>query len=259
MLAKQVSTLIGAIVTTAILASAAQAAPLSPTVGACVGLDCPGILPATSAAHSLSLPSVAQPRDLETTRASGFYVVGAHQQREVAYVAAPGRWAAAPAEIKQLPVGTALTPTEISSDAIVVYGPGSVVTVPPTASALSPAAVPSLAGPSVISPQSASSCPGGWFCLFDSTSFNGVMGKWQSTGSWQNLSATGWTNRARSMVNNRNAWTLLAKGDGGGGARYCAKPNSQDASLASNGFDQNTASLYNSTSQTKESAWNCSN
>lgn len=222
----------------------------------CLGLDCPGVTPPSSEAHDPSIPVVDQPRDLESKRASGFYdfgTKGAPETRAVAYVVAPGDWAATPSEIKQLPAAQTLTATERSRNTIVFYGPQAMTTVPPataTAARYSKNKRPKARAAAF------SDCPSGWFCLFDDYNGTGARGQWSSTGYWQNLIDFGWQSRGTSMNNRRNGWTLLERYDG---ARYCAIPNSQDGSLANNGFNNNTTRVYLSTSTTKQSAWNCSN
>lgn len=221
----------------------------------CLGLDCPGVTPATSKSRGI-VESVDDPRSLETQRPSGFYdfgTRGALKERAVAYVVKPGEWDAVPQEIKNLPAASFLSASEKANNTTVFYGPGTITTVPPLRASVASKSKKSKKAKAA----SWSSCASaGSFCLFDDFNGNGARGQWFDTGYWQNLSATGWQGRARSMYNRRNGWTLLERVSGG---RYCAVPNSQDGSLSNNGYDRNTTRVYLSTSTTKQSAWGCTN
>lgn len=236
---------VAAVLATATFAPSAGAAdqPLAP----CEGLDCPGLalqVPATS-----SQTATLTPDALKTVQLSGFYDVGSagpEQTRVVAYVAAAGQWDAAPPEIKAL-ADNALSATDRASRKIVVYGPG----------ALTVSETPATAATSdTVTPMSYDDCASGWFCVWDggSGSGSGDRAQWQSVGVWQGMG--GFVNRASSMRNNRSAWSLLKRSDG---ANYCAQPISRDDSLSNNGFNNNTASTYNSSSQTQSSGWSCAN
>jgi Peptidase inhibitor family I36 len=232
----------------------------------CTGLDCPGVLPASSLAHEM-LRSVSSPRELETTKVSGFYEFGlnnpAVRARAVAYVAAPGTLDSAPPEIQALPSAKTVTAAQRKTDTVVIYGPG--VIVQSLAEGSREAAASSRKADARHDRPAAHAanledCPGGWFCLFQLYEFHSYVAKWQDTGYWQNLSAWSWENRAHSMVNNRSGATLLATGAGGSGNRYCARPNSADADLSNNSnIDANSESLYNSTAQDYHTGWNCFN
>lgn len=227
------------------------------SAGQCLGLDCPGTTQAFSAAQG-PVTAVAKPQDLEKQRTSGFFDFGSNgptRQRAIAYVVAPGEWGLAPDEIKQLPAADTVPASERAKNTIVFYGPRTLVSVPPVV--MGSAAKKRDKKKSVKARAAAfSDCPSNYFCLFDSTNGNGARGQWASVGVWQNLSAFGWQGRARSMRNRRNAWSLLERVSGG---RYCAVPNSQDGSLANNGYDQNTTRIYLSTATTKHAAWGCTN
>jgi hypothetical protein len=232
----------------------------------CTGLDCPGVLPATSLAHGM-LRSVASPRDLETTKVSGFYEFGlnnpAVRARAVAYVAAPGTLDSAPPEIQALPSAQTVTAAQRKTDTVVIYGPGVIVQSSPEGSrqaAASSNARDARHDRPTARAANLEDCPGGWFCLFQLYEFHSYVAKWQDTGYWQNLSTWQWDNRAHSMVNNRSGATLLATGAGGSGNRYCARPNSADADLSNNAnIDANSESLYNSAAPDYHASWNCFN
>jgi Peptidase inhibitor family I36 len=246
--------------TTFLLASSARAQE------GCTGLDCPGVMPASSLAHGM-LRSVASPRDLETTKVSGFYEFGlknpAIRARAVAYVAAPGTLDSAPPEIQALPSAKTVTAAQRKTDTVVIYGPGVIVQSSPVGDRGSATNSRTRSAPNQKPTARASNledCPGGWFCLFQLYEFHSYFGKWQDTGDWQLLAKWGWDNRAHSMVNNRSGATLLATGAGGSGNRYCARPNSTDADLSNNSnIDANSESLYNSTAPDYHTGWNCFN
>jgi hypothetical protein len=248
---KQLLTALGAIAAVTAISSSAQAA-------VCEGLACPGVLPASSSAHSPLLPAVA-PQDLSRVRASGFYAydtLGIDSQRAVAYVVAPGDWASAPQEIKQLPLADDLLPAEISSKWMVIYGPGAMASGPwgpgPNATAARKVKHRRITAHAA----AASDCVSPWFCTFNGGTFTGTKCQWQSTGVWQTLPAD-CIAQASSMVNRRNAWSLMKRNTDS--RNYCAIPNTQDADLSNNGFNNNVYETYNSTSTTKLSAWNCTN
>lgn len=202
------------------------------------------------------MPTVASPNDLNAVRASGYYAYhtqGSDSQLAVAYVAAPGDWASAPKEIKQLPLASNLLPIEIASKRMVIYGPGTLESGPWPADTGAPT-LGNLAA--TVQPAAASDCTSPWFWVFTNSGFSGTKCEWQSTGTWQGMPSNCIVN-AESMVNRRNAWSLLKRASDD--ANYCAQPNSQDASLASNGFANNTYETYNSTSTTQLSAWSCAN
>lgn len=256
MFRKQVMSAAAVAVAVAVLAPAASA-------DECLGLDCPGVTPLLSSAHGPVESKAA--RDLERERTSGFYdfgLQGPTKTRAVAYVVVPGEWGSMPDEIRQLPATGAVTPRERVENTIVFYGPGVVVSVPPAGRAVASRNASSKKKSRKARSAAFSDCVSGWFCLFDSENGQGAKGSWQtSIGSWQSLWDFGWGNRAESMNNRRNAWTLLSREPGGaGGTRYCAQPNSQDGTFTNNGSYQNNAEgLYNSASSTFHSEWNCVN
>jgi Peptidase inhibitor family I36 len=231
----------------------------------CLGLDCPGVTPPSSASHGL-VSAVEEPQDLESNYASGFYDFGSkgpEKTRAVAYVVAPGDWDSTPAEIKALPAAVSVPAAERARNTIVIYGAKVLVSVPPTATTTTASAAQVHARQANRKKKSLragaaafSDCPSGWFCLFDDLNGTGARGQWSSTGYWQNLSTYGWQARGSSMNNRRNAWTLLERYDG---AHYCAIPNSQDGSLSNNGYNNNTTRVYLSVSTTKQSGWACTN
>lgn len=229
-----------------VLASAAFA-PAAHAEQSCLGLDCPGVTPSTSGAHG-PVPLASGPRDLASATASGFYDFGTNgprKSRAVAFVATPGQWNAAPREIRSLPAAGYLTASDKANSTIVIYDAKTVTATPAAADS-------SFSSASVLS----FSCTVNTFCLYDQTGGNGSHGTWGSVGVWQNLSDFGWQGRGRSMNNVRGGYTLLERS---ASARYCAIPNSQDGSLANNGYDQNTGRVYLSSSATRQAAWNCTN
>lgn len=236
----------------------AVASTLAPSVMAqeaeCLGLDCPGVTPANSKSRGI-VESVENPRSLESAKPSGFYDYGSRgtpKKRAIAYVVKPGEWDSVPREIKDLRAADFLSASERANNTTVFYGSGTITTVPPVKSS---AASTKKSRKARAAGWSACSYSGS-FCLFDDFNGNGARGQWFDTGYWQNLSAFGWQGRARSMWNRRNGWTLLERVSGG---RYCAVPNSQDGSLANNGYDRNTTRVYLSTATIKQSAWGCTN
>lgn len=241
---------IAVLATTAALTSSASA-------DQCLGLDCPGVTPASSQAHALA-SAVETPQDLERATTSGFYDFGTNgpeRQRAIAYVIAGGTWDSAPPEVQQLPAAQSIPAGERDKNTIVIYGPRTVVSVPPV-SVASAARARAKRKPHKARAAAFSDCPSGWFCLFDNTNGTGARGQWSSTGYWQHLADFGWQSRGVSMNNRRNGWTLLQRYDG---AHYCAVPNSQDGSLSNNGYYKNTTDVYLSTATTKHAAWNCTN
>ena len=225
----------------------------------CQGLACPGVLPSESTAHDSQLPKVASAQDLAKVQASGFYAYGTTDARgaeAVAYVVAPGSWATAPDEIKELPLAEHLLPAETTSKWLVIYGPAEMQSGPwaPQVSGVGLRDAGSLGG--VVTPAAASDCTSPWFCVFTDSNFGGTKCQWQSTGVWQTM-PTSCNLKASSMVNRRSAWSLLKRNSDN--RNYCAVPNSQDSSLSNNGFNDNAYETYNSTSTTKLSAWNCTN
>jgi hypothetical protein len=252
-----------------LVAMVAPAAALTGTASAatanCLGLDCPGVLSADSPGHSTSVPTVTNPRDLEHAPTSGFYEFGLNSpahSRAVAYVSVPGQWAKAPADVKAV-VGSGITRNDVDENTIVVYGNGFLVSAPTTDTSSGGVAATVASARKhhhVVKAHAAGAhgCPDGYFCIYDSA-WAGARGQFASTSVWQDLSAWGWQNRAVAMVNARSGWSILSRNNGGGGARYCAQPNSEDSNLGNNGFGANTSSTYNSTSSTKHSEWGCSN
>jgi hypothetical protein len=225
----------------------------------CLGLECPGDTSAKAPAAAQIQPLVPiaeSPRALESVTTSGYYDFGTNgptHARAVAYVAVPGEWESAPAEVKALPASQTLTAPERATNRIVVFGPRVLVTVAsPTATA---AAKKDKTGPKARA-AAAADCPSGYFCLFDGGTFTDGMGRWSDVGIWQNLSNWGWQGRGSSMVNRRNGYTLLERSDN---ARYCAIPNSEDANLGNNGYNNNTGRVYLSASTSRNSAWGCTN
>lgn len=254
MFKKRLLTALGAIVAAMTLAATAHAAP-------CEGLACPNVLPAGSVPQSTFLPTLpGGVKDLTKLSSSGYYTYntpGVDSQRSVAYVVTPGTWVAAPAAIKQLPIGDHLLPAEVASKWLVIYGSGTMESGPwapePTASA---AQKTKRAGGVKAFAAAASDCVSPYFCAFTNTSFGGNKCQWASTGVWQSMSGTSCYLNSESMVNTRSAWSLIKRNDG---ANYCAAPISQDASLSNNGFSNNSTDTYNSTATTKQSGWNCTN
>ncbi|HEX8095514.1 hypothetical protein [Jatrophihabitans sp.] len=205
------------------------------------GLASPGVLPAGAVPDSSRLPTLeGGVKDLTKLTVSGYYAFnapGLAGHRGVAYVSTPGTWADAPAAIKQLPVSQSLLPAERTSKWVVIYDPATMESGP-----WAPA-----------STASATGCVAPWFCLYTGSSFSGYRCQWQSTGVWQPISGTSCATSTQSMANPRSYWSLIRRGDGN---NYCARPLSEDTSLADNGFSNSTYT-YNSTSTTAQSSWNC--
>lgn len=103
-------------------------------------------------------------------------------------------------------------------------------------------------------------CGSNWVCLYDFDDFSGSIGRYQSLG-WQDLWVEGWDNRAESINNTRGGAALLAFATGGGGGlRYCSRPNSSDADLSNNAGISNTASsIFNSDAPDYHAGWDCFN
>lgn len=238
------------VTTLATVAAIAAFAPSAPAAE-CEGLACPSANIEAAAAHA---PLAAlTPAEVDATTASGFYDVGTRGEartKQVAYIAAAGQWNDAPAELRER-FGESLSATDRSERKIVIYGPGAIASHEAPKAKLT-VGVPAESG--VITPMAYSDCPSGWFCIFDGGSGTGDRYQWQSVGVWQGMG--GAVNRASSMRNRRTGWSLLKRNDG---RNYCARPISQDDSLANNGFNNNTSSTYNSASETQSSAWNCAN
>jgi hypothetical protein len=224
----------------------------------CQGLACPGVLPAASAASAVVMPTVA-PEDLTTIRTSGFYAYAPHGaaagQRAVAYVVAPGTWASAPAEIKQLPLADDLLPEERTSKWMVIYGPGTMASGPWPVPAAAARASRHKPGGATAHTAALTDCTSPWFCTWTGGTFNDTKCQWQDTGVWQDMGSCYMA--ASSMANRRNAYSLLKRYSDG--RNYCALPNSSDASLDSNGFNNNTYIAYDSTAAGRLPEWNCAN
>ncbi|HMJ32930.1 MAG TPA: peptidase inhibitor family I36 protein [Baekduia sp.] len=247
---KQLLSALAAIAVVTAMASTASAS-------ACQGLSCPGVLPDNSAAQNVLLPTVPNAEALANIRTSGYYAYntpGSDGQRAVAYVVAPGEWATAPAEVKQLPLADDLIPVERASKWMVIFGPDAMMSGPWAPQPTAAAARKTKHHGATAYAAAASDCVSPWFCVFTDGSFGGNKCQWQSTSVWQSLGSC--NQLASSMVNRRSAWSLLKRNDG---SNYCAVPGTQDASLSSNGFNDNTYETYNSTSTSKLSAWNCAN
>jgi Peptidase inhibitor family I36 len=201
------------------------------------------------------VPSV--PSTTLSSRPTGYYsYTQPDGQQAVAYVVAAGQWDAAPVEIKQLPLAANLMPIEKSSKWMVIYGPNALADGPWAPQANASSARTTTRDGVKAHAAAASDCVSPWFCVFTDGSFGGTKCQWQSTGVWQSMAGTSCNLAGSSMVNRRTGWSLLKRTDG---ANYCAVPGSQDASLGSNGFNDNTYETYNSTATTKQSAWNCVN
>lgn len=234
-------------------ATIAAAAAFVPTASAadCVGLDCPGVNLQSVEAHG-ALPALT-PAEVESTTASGFFDVGTKGEagrRQVAYIASYGTWEAAPAEIRSK-FASALSANDMATRKIVIAGPGTIATYQAPKSALSATAAATAATSSLAAYDG---CNSGWFCVWDGGSGTGDRYQWADVGVWQGMG--GGVNRASSMKNRRTGWSLLKRNDG---RNYCARPISEDSSLSNNGFNNNTASTYNSASDTQSGAWNCAN
>jgi hypothetical protein len=220
------------------------------------GLACQGILPASSAGMSPVLPTVAGPRDLTNVSASGYYAftkpINDGGGRAVAYVVLPGTWSSVPSEIKQLPLADDLLPAEKTTKSLIIYGPGTMESWPWAPDA--PAAAASTHKKVKAHTAAASDCTSPWFCLFNDPNFGDHKCQWQSTGSWQ--IAGGCYYAASSMVNRRGGYSLIERAYAD---HYCALPNSQDASLSNNGYNDNATETYLSTASTYHSEWACTN
>lgn len=249
---KQISAALLAVSAIALGASGAQAASCEQ------GLACPGVLPNGSPAQSTFVPTLDSASDLGKVASSGYYAYnspggasGIDSQRVVAYVIRPGDWSSAPGEVTTLV--DHLLPAEKTTKWVAIFGNGAMMSWPWTTQATAAR----LVAQSGIKAHAAaaSDCVSPWFCVFTDSNFGGNMCQWQSTGVWQTMPSS-CNLAASSMVNRRGAWSLLKRTDG---RNYCAVPNSQDAALSNNGFNDNTYETYNSTSTTKQSAWNCAN
>jgi hypothetical protein len=171
----------------------------------CLGVDCPGVTPPSSASHGL-VAAVDKPQDLERDHASGFYdfgTAGPDKTRAVAYVVAPGDWGSTPAEIRALPAAVSLPAAERARNTIVIYGAKVLVSVPPAAARMTMAAAARVHAKQAKRKKQAlragaaafSDCPSGWFCLFDDANGSGAAdsGRAPATGR---ISATSDGSRA---------------------------------------------------------------
>lgn len=165
------------------------------------------------------------------------------------YVSDPGQWAQAPAAACEV-VDKLLTADDRANRTILVYGPGSVVTVPQETAVKASKKDPKATR------LATDTCAGGAFCLCVDADYGGRKGTWADTSVWQTLSNWDFADKASSMSNNRGGWSLLENSTGG---RYCAKPNSKDSTLVNNGYNNNTRRIYLSTATSKNSGWGCAN
>jgi hypothetical protein len=233
------------------LAAASAQAPDADA--ACQGLACPGVLPADSSADDSNVPEVATSDELEGVDASGFYRIA--NEDVVVYAVAAGDWASAPTEIRQLPLGDHLLATEKASKWMVIYAGGAMMSGPwPAKASAAATRHRKRSGPRAHA-AAASDCMSPWFCVFNNTGFSGTKCQWIDPLVWQGMGNC--TLDAESMVNRRNAWSLIRRAPDD--RKYCAIPNSQDSTLVNNGFSNNGYETYNSTSSTKLAGWNCTN
>jgi hypothetical protein len=192
---------------------------------------------------------------LEGVDASGFYRIA--DEDVVVYAVAAGDWASAPAEIRQLPLGENLLASEKSSKWMVIYSGGAMMSGPWPAKASAAATGRRKRSGRRAHAAAASDCASPWFCVFNNTNFSGNKCQWMDTLMWQSMG--GCWHDAESMVNRRNAWSLIRRDPDD--RKYCAVPNSLDATLANNGFSNNASETYNSTHSggNKLPGWNCAN
>ncbi|MBA2634406.1 MAG: peptidase inhibitor family I36 protein [Chloroflexi bacterium] len=200
-------------------------------------------------AHGV-IRAVAGLDELKAQTESGFYEMpalvyqGDAQPRAVVYLSRPSQFGRMPASVRNLRLVRQVELSgEVNTATLVVIDRGITLVIPADARAAARRRPRAKAADLV---DAWNACGDRNFCVWDGDNWGGfrvtIDGPSNVGTGWHNF-PTYWRNWANSMVNRRDGDSLLADGNDGSGARYCAQQQSYDSTF-SNNFGNNVANSW---------------